>query len=243
MSNFKADIDGALNKPGSKYFAQTQIFLASVVVISITSIILETVHTLNDSYHAVFIFIEWATVAVFSLEYIARLWVSKKKTSYIFSFWGIIDAISILPTYASGINLTFLKSFRDLRILRMLRVARLAKISRTYVVSKDKAETEADFNKMNITIYFMALFSTMIIFASLLYAFDAGTYAYSNIPLAMIQSAKILVGGLGQAATTTLAGEITVIIERFVGLALFGLLIAIIGGVLKQVLFGDIEKK
>ena len=242
MSSFTSRLDGALNRHESKDFAPTQVFLSVVTGISITSIILETVQSLHH-WHSLFLTIEWISVTIFSLEYLARLGVSQRKLRYIFSFWGLVDAISILPTFLSSGNFTFLKSFRDLRILRMMRILRLAKISRAYLGSHDEAKTQAEFNKMNLVIYFMSLFSMTIIFAALLYAVEHAQHAYSNIPLAMVQSAKILVGGLGQAATPTLAGEIIVIIGRFVGLALFGLLISIVGGVLNQLLFGKVEKK
>jgi voltage-gated potassium channel len=185
----------------------------------------------------------WVSVTIFTLEYLARIVVSPRKAKYIFSFWGLVDAVSILPTFLGAVNLTFLKAFRELRILRMLRIMRLVKISRSYIKSQDKAKSEAEFNRLNVVIYFMTLFSMTIILASVLYALEHAQHAYSSIPLAMIQSAKILVGGLGQAQTMTLAGEITIIVGRFIGLALFGLLIAIIGGVLHQLLFGSSTKK
>lgn len=202
---------------------------------------LETVQSLGQ-YSGFFIITEWVSVIIFSIEYILRLTVSKKKLSYIFSFWGLIDAVSILPTIFSVINLTFLKVFRDLRILRMLRIVRMGKISRAYLKSHDEVKTQAEFNKINILIFFSALLSMIIIFASVLYAFENAQPEYSNIPISMIQSSKILIGGLSFTAPLTLEGQITIIIGRFIGLALFGLLIGIIGGVLNQLLFGKIEK-
>lgn len=235
-------INGALNKHGAKYFVETQAFLTVVTIVSIISIILETVQSLSR-YNDIFRIVELFAVVVFCAEYILRIWVSENRAKYIFSFWGFIDVISILPTFLTVANFTFLKSFRELRILRMLRVLRLGKISRSYLESQDKAKTQSDHNRINITIYFMTLFSMIIIFGSLLYAFEHNEYAYSNIPLAMVQSTRDLIGGLSLANTSTLGGNITIIVCRFVGLALFGLLIAIIGGVLNNLLFGDSERK
>ena len=241
MNTTLSTIDRALNNNGEKYFRVTQIILATVTVLSVFSIILESVPSF-DKFHTYFYVVEWACVSIFTMEYFLRIAVSSKKVKYIFSFWGLVDFISILPTFLGAANLTFLKSFRELRIMRMLRMMRLAKISRYYLKSHDEVKSEAEFNKINIVIYFMSLFSMTIILASVLYALEHAQHAYSSIPRSMIQSAKILVGGIGQAPTTTLAGEITVIVGRFVGLALFGLLIAIIGGVLHELLFGSSTK-
>jgi len=64
---------------------------------------------------------EIAVVIVFSAEYILRLWSSPKSLKYIFSFYGIIDLISILPSFITVKGLTFLWAFKVLRILRFLR--------------------------------------------------------------------------------------------------------------------------
>lgn len=242
MKAFANKVDGALNHHGQKYFAATQIFIAVTTLVSILAIILETVPSLSV-YHSIFVTIEWVAVIIFTVEFLARLAVSKKKLKYVFSFWGLVDIISILPTFLGALNLTFLKSFRELRIIRMLRTLRLAKVARAYTMSKDKTESVAEHNKINVVIYFGTLISMTIILASALYAFEHAQSAYSTIPLAMIQSSKIIIGGLGQAQTATLAGEITVIIGRFIGLALFGLLIAVVGGILNQVLFGKTDSK
>lgn len=188
-----------------------------------------------------FLIIEWFSVIIFTLEYLARIWVNEKKFNYIFSFWGFLDLISILPTYIGLGNWTFLKSGRVLRVLRLARILRMEKISRAYLETEDKAKRKAAHNRINIGIYFLALTSATTIFGSLLYVTEHPAAAYSNIPLAMLQVVEILVGGIWIPATS-LAGEIIIIITRFVGLALFGLLISIIGGVLNEWLLGT-EKK
>lgn len=206
------------------------------------ALILSTVSSFQK-YDRIFYLVEIFSLIVFIVEYIARIWVSQDKKHYIFSFWGAIDLFSILPSLLIGLNLTYLKSVRELRIIRMLRIVRLAKIPRAYLVSKENKSSPSDRNTESIVIYFIALFSIVIIFASMLYAFNNNVYQYSNIPLAMIESSKILLGGLGQATPSSLAGELTIIVERFVGLAMFGVLIAIIGSTLKKWLFGDSKEQ
>ncbi|MDA9588698.1 ion transporter, partial [Flavobacteriaceae bacterium] len=68
------------------------------------------------------------SVLIFSIEYLLRLWVSKKPLSYIFSFYGIIDILAILPFYmVTFLDLRFLRAFRILRIFRALKVIRYNK--------------------------------------------------------------------------------------------------------------------
>jgi voltage-gated potassium channel len=233
----KNKIDAALNNHHSRYFAPTQLLIAAVTVISISGIVVETVSSLNN-YHVLFAVIEWLTAIFFAFEYVARLTTSKNKLRYIISFWGLLDLISILPTFLSLANLTALKSVRVLRILRLMRIFRLAKISRAYLETHDEAKTERELTRMSTTIYFLALFSSVIALGSILYILEHTQKAYENIPMAMIQAAKIILGGLGQAPASTLAGDITIIVGRFIGLALFGLLISVVGKSLNGLLFG-----
>lgn len=68
-------------------------------------------------------------VGIFTFEYIARVIASKKTTSYIFSFFGIIDLLAILPFYISamGVNLAGIRVIRLLRLFRVLKLARYSK--------------------------------------------------------------------------------------------------------------------
>jgi voltage-gated potassium channel len=233
----KSKIAVALNSPHSKNFAKVQFIIALVTSISVLGIVLETVSGLGK-YQPVFTIIEWATAVFFIAEYVARVATSKSKVRYIFSFWGIVDFVSVLPTVLGIANLTPLKTVNVLRILRLLRIFRLAKITRAYMHTQDRAKSEKELARLNTTVYFLALFTSVVGLGSLLYVIESSQKAYENIPLAMIQAAKIILGGLGQVNALTLAGELSIIVGRFVGLALFGLLISVVGKSLNGLLFG-----
>jgi voltage-gated potassium channel len=230
-------LEKSLDDHTTRHFMGLQVFLAIVTIISILSIILETVPSLARFDH-IMMTVEWICVLIFTLEYIARLVISKNKLRYIFSAWGIIDLVSILPTYLHLGNLTFLKSVRALRIQRYLRILRIAKISRAYLQTRDVQQSEAEATLMNFVIYFLALFSAVIAFGAALYAVEHTQADYSSIPLSMLQSARILLGGIGETPPKSIAGEIIMIFTRLGGLALFGLLISVIGTTLNKWLFG-----
>lgn len=236
---FKSKLFNSLEDHKSKEFIPVQTFLSLITLISIFSIVLETVPSLKD-FMNLFLIIEWFSVLVFTLEFLSRVWINQHKLSYIFSFWGLIDLLSILPTYLGLGNLTFLKSGRTLRVLRFTRILRMGKIFRSYFKTLDKDKRKAAHNQINIAIYFLALASATTIFGSILYIIESPSPAYANIPLAMLQVVEILFGGVWVPGAT-LSGEIVILIIRLVGLALFGLLISIIGGVLNEWLLGTKE--
>jgi voltage-gated potassium channel len=71
---------------------------------------------------------ETFTVTVFTIEYVLRVSLAEKKREFVFSFFGIIDLISILPFYISaGIDLRSIRAFRLLRLFRVLKLVRYSK--------------------------------------------------------------------------------------------------------------------
>lgn len=231
----------AFYTPKSKYFLFTNDLLAIVTIISIGGIVLETVANLA-AYQTIFTTLEIATVGIFTLEYLARVYAHGKDwRRYVFSFFGLIDLIAIIPSYFSFANLTFLKAARVFRILQLLRMLRLAKLSRR-LGGSDETMTTGKANLLTIQIYFAALITALLVFGTLLYIFESSNPEFSNIPEAMLWSTKPLLGGIAQTMPTTIAGDIIVALIRFVGLVLFGLLISIVGTSLQKILLGKATK-
>jgi voltage-gated potassium channel len=156
----------------------------------------------------------------------------------VFSFFGLVDLLSILPTFIGALNLTFLKSARVLRILRLLRMVRLAKLARFRAVSDP--EHHASIYWLNIQIYFTALFATVLALGALIYIFEAPAEGFESIPAGMLWAADMVLGGsITGLLPQTLAGQLIGLLARFAGLALLGVLIHVIGTLLKRWLFGE----
>ena len=226
-----------LNDHQSRQYAPINIVISVATIVSIITIILESVNELN-AYLPIFTLIEHITIVIFIIEYITRIITAPKKLAYILSFWGLIDLISIIPTFIGFANMDYLESIRMLRIIRFVRVLRLIKISRVYIHTSNEEQTEGSIIKINMTIYLLAVFSVAVIFGSILHIVEASQDAYLNIPLAMLQVITMLVGGSFVTATTTF-GEIIIVLIKFMGLALFGLLINIVTEILKKWLLGN----
>ncbi|MDX1399213.1 MAG: ion transporter [Oceanospirillum sp.] len=115
-------------------------FIIALIVINVAMVIAETVPEVNSEYHTTFHYLELFSVAIFTIEYLIRIWVSaenpkygpglKGKLRYMLSPIALIDLIVILPFYLS------LFVSIDLRYLRLLRLLRLLKLSH-YIRSMD----------------------------------------------------------------------------------------------------------
>lgn len=238
--NVKEKIRSSLENTHDNHFLVANDLLAFFTILSVIGIVLETVPDLRP-WKFVFNFIEYATVIVFTVEYIARVYAARKKTKYVFSFFGIIDILSILPTYFGLANLTFLKTARIVRILRFLRMVRLAKVSRSS--SLRDPEDSSSLYKLNIGIYFLTLVGIVLFLGSLIYIVEEGNQAFSSIPMGMVWASKVVLGGLGGVTSiqipVTAMGEALTLLARFCGLLLFGLLINVVGNVTRTFLLGN----
>jgi len=208
-------------------------FLALLTIISIVSLVLETVPSL-EAYFPVFIFIEWFAVIVFSGEYLYRLRMSNPAWRYSVSFFGIVDLVSILPTILGLGNFTFLKSARALRIIRMLRMLRLAKVTRSKVVSEESMGVMS----LSILIYFATLVFALLITGTAMYLVEGSQSAFSSIPAGMWWSLKVFLSGISVAEPVTAVGEFFFVITRFIGLLLLGLLIGVVGNLFRTLVMG-----
>lgn len=113
-----------------KYF---DFFIQGLILLSLVSFSLETIPDISENLISFLYYLEVFTVSLFSLEYLIRIWVSKKPVSYVFSFFGIIDLLAILPFFLVGfLDLRFLRAFRILRIFRALKIVRYNKAMKRF---------------------------------------------------------------------------------------------------------------
>lgn len=132
-------VDGTDHRYG-KIFAFT---IQSLIVLSLISFSVDTLPDLSADARKGLEFFELITVLIFTLEYFLRIAVAKKKTSYLFSFYGLIDLAAILPFYLStGLDLRSIRVFRLLRLVRILKLFRynqaIKRFHRALLIAKEE---------------------------------------------------------------------------------------------------------
>lgn len=96
-----------------------------LILISLVAFSLETLPNNTPITRQLLNYIEYISILVFSIEYILRIYVAKRPLRYIFSFYGIIDLLSILPFYLhTALDLRALRAFRIFRVFRALKLIR-----------------------------------------------------------------------------------------------------------------------
>lgn len=229
----KPFLNAAFKDETSRVYRVVNDVLALITIVSILSLVLETVSSLSD-YRTFFLIIEWGAVIIFTAEYLGRLTVSQPRFKYSLSFFGVVDLVAILPTFLGLGNFTFLKSARALRIIRMLRMLRLAKVGRSGVLSEENMGVLA----LNVTIYFATLVFALLVTGTAMYLVEPHQTSFASIPSGMWWSLKVFMAGVPVAEPVTGLGEIFFVLTRFVGLLLLGLLIGVTGNIFRMLVIG-----
>lgn len=230
----KAGIKKLLTDTHHRHYFLVSDLLAVTTIISIVSIVLETVPALAH-LKGWFDFIEWTTVAIFSVEYISRFYIAPKKVSYVFSLYGIIDLISIAPTYLGLGNLTFLKSARVVRLMRLLRLLRVSKMKH---LRGHDVDEHLSFYAINALLFLTVLISALLLAGILIYLVEGTEIAFQSIPHGMWWAFRIFTGDQTFDRVTTDVGQVVYIFTRLIGLTVFGVLIGVLGNVVRNGIFG-----
>ncbi|WP_291144617.1 ion transporter [Flavobacterium sp. UBA7680] len=155
--------------------------LLGLILLSVLLIMMETVQGINQKYHQQLIICEWIITIFFTIEYILRIISIQKPIKYIFSFYGIIDLLAVLPMYLS----IFFPGASVLSVIRALRFFRLFKILHIPQISHQSAQLrdaiEASKEKILVFIYFV-LISTVII-GTIMYLVEGKESGFTSIPM------------------------------------------------------------
>ncbi|MFV0483717.1 MAG: ion transporter [Bacteroidales bacterium] len=159
------------------------LLLLGVILLSVIAVMLETVESIDAKYHSVIVFFEWLITIFFTVEYILRIISVDNPRKYIFSLYGIVDFIAVLPMYLSLI----ITGSSVLAIVRAFRLVRLFKILNHPQFTGQSIHLRealyASRGKILVFMYFV-LISTVFI-GSLMYVIEGPEHGFTSIPTAI----------------------------------------------------------
>lgn len=192
------------------------ITLLSLILVSTFIIMMESVPKLDKKYHVYFIISEWIISVFFSAEYWARIAVLKNKKHYIFSFFGIIDFLSLVPFYLSfffPVTKYFL-IFRMLRMLRVFRVFNLLDFMNDGSVILRALKNSS--RKIYIFLLFLIIFSVIV--GSLMFMVEGGRPGFETIPQSIYWAVvTVTTVGYGDVSPITPMGKFFAVILMLAG--------------------------
>lgn len=182
------------------------LILLGLILLSVLFVMLETVKGFDAKYHNQLIVLEWIITGLFTLEYILRIITTKRPLGYIFSFYGLIDLIAILPMYLSFFFLGT-KVFSVIRSLRLLRLFKILNNPKFSGQSIQLAKAlKASRGKITVFLYFV-LISTIII-GSIMYIVEGEENGFTSIPTSIYWTIVTLTTvGYGDISPVTPLGQ------------------------------------
>ena len=184
------------------------IILFALIIISVGVVILESVQSISIKYKNQIQIIELIVSIFFTFEYVGRIILAKNKKSYIFSFMGIIDLLSIIPFYISlfSFDATSISIIRAVRFIRIFRVLKL-----TQFLCQEKLLINAiksNFNKIIVFLLFISV--VIIIFGATMYFIEGAENGFTSIPKGIYWAIVTLTTvGYGDIAPKTITAKLS----------------------------------
>ena len=168
---FKADTFGG------KLF---DVILLVVILLSVLTVMLEGMASLNKEYYHLFRRAEWGYTILFTIELFLRIWATPKSERYLFSFFGLVDVLAVLPTYIS-LLIPGTQYFMVIRVLRLLRIARIFKL--THFLKEGKfLSTALRASLPKILVFIATVLNLVIIIGSVMYVVEGCENGFTSIP-------------------------------------------------------------
>ena len=189
-------------RPGRLY----DIVLLFCIVASVVVVALESVPRLPLFFNKWLIGFEWFFTIIFTVDYIARIWVVPYKRKYLFSFFGIVDLLSILPTYL-GLFYVGAQSLMVIRSIRLLRIFRIFKLSR-YVGEGQNLTRALKASRHKIIVFLVTVLTSVIITGTLMYLVEGPENGFDSIPKSIYWAIVTMTTvGYGDIAPQTALGQ------------------------------------
>ena len=153
--------------PAGKGF---DVLLIISILLSVIVVLLDSVQFYNNKYGDMLYLMEWIFTILFTIEYFLRIYCIKRPVLYIRSFFGIIDLLSIIPTYIS----IFLPASRYLSVIRILRVLRIFRILKLilYIGEANLLLDALISSRRKITVFLFFMLTLVTIIGSIMYLIE-----------------------------------------------------------------------
>lgn len=215
-------IFGTDTKAGKRF----DIVLLWLILASVLTVMLESIPQLEQDFEKGFFILELFFTGVFTIEYFLRLWVSPKPKNYIFSFWGMVDLLAILPTYLIFIlpNIHFLMAIRSLRLLRVIRIIKLVRFIKEANTLK-KALVSSIYKTST---FLFTILAVVVIMGTIMYVVEGAENGFTSIPQSIYWAIiTITTVGYGDIVPTTVLGKFISSVVMIIGYSIIAVPTAI----------------
>jgi voltage-gated potassium channel len=203
--------------PAGRHF---DVGLLWAVSASVLVVMLDSVQSLRQNYGGALRVAEWTFTILFTLEYLVRLAVVRRRWRYVRSFYGIVDLLSFLPTYVELLlpGSHYLMILRVLRLLRMFRVLKMARhLGEASVIINALRASRA-----KISVFLFTVMAIVCVEGTLMYLIENGSNpGFSSIPQSIYWSiVTVTTVGYGDVSPVTVLGKMMASVVMLTGFAI-----------------------
>jgi len=192
--------------------------LILVILASVAVIMLDSIPRLHAHYGAAFLEIEWAFTALFTVEYLIRVWCAPNRKGYMLSIYGLVDLLALLPTYLS----LLLPQTAPLLVIRLLRILRIFRVLRLLSLLSEANELAAALRRSarKVFVFFSLMIILTTIFGCLMYVIEGAANGFDTIPKSIYWAiVTITTVGYGDVIPLTPLGRLIASIGMLIGYA------------------------
>lgn len=194
------------------------VILAVLIVCSIMLVMLESIANLQSRFRELFDVLEWVITAVFLAEYLLRIWIVRRPWSYIISAFGLIDLVSILPSFL-GLVFAQTSVLLVVRGLRLLRIFRIFKLTR-YTNASSLLLRSLKQSRAKIQVFLFTVLMLVIIIGTIMYLVEGPAHGFDSIPKGIYWAIVTLTTvGYGDVSPQTPLGQFLASTVMIIGYA------------------------
>ncbi len=212
-------------------------WLIYCILLSVLVLVLDSIQGVHQSYQQYMVALEWFFTALFTLEYCVRIYCSPNRWRYIFSFYGVVDLLSILPSYLGLVfsDLNYLLVVRLLRVLRIFRVLKLVRyLAEANILIRSMLQA-----RHKIFVFFATVLIVATVFGSLMYVVEGPTNGFTSIPKSIYWTiVTVTTVGYGDITPQTVAGQVIASLAMLTGYSI----IAVPTGILTVELSREMQR-
>jgi voltage-gated potassium channel len=195
------------------------VVLLLAIFLSILAVLLESVSEVRERYGPLLRATEWFFTILFSIEYVFRLISVRRPLRYATSFLGIVDLLSIVPTYLS-LFVAGTQSLLVIRSLRLLRIFRVLKVAR-FLREVTALTTAIRNSRIKIVVFLMVVLTIVLIMGASMYVIEGEAGGFTSIPRGMYWAiVTVTTVGYGDIAPSSVLGQIVAAIAMVLGYSL-----------------------
>ena len=189
--------------------------LLIAILLSVTVVMLESVKSVQGQYALLLRTLEWIFTVLFTIEYIARLSCVRRPWQYVWSFYGVIDLLAIVPSY---INLfTSANYVMVVRVLRLLRVFRVLKLAH-FLEESDTLVTALRASRRKIMVFIFTVVAVVMVMGTVMYLVEGEANGFTSIPQSVYWAIVTLTTvGYGDITPQTVLGQLIASVIMIMG--------------------------